>query len=236
MFGTSFCKEVWHHPSGNMITWQNHIVYTRKEDLLSLDIQTQFDKPVAWTNYNNDLVETCWLGNVKLISCLVLHGKKSNEVDVQKGIFFLFYQTAMEMLFWTHSCGQKGPMNQGPSFRLYVLLSGSFLEIGSLVFSENQHGVRGPCLVVVDRAGFFLKKSFCPENWEMGKNWAKNRVFWIYWEIWSSIFSEFGLWRNFMMFPVFLHKSHTWEKSGSWDMSQNALNQSDCTIFKLTIS
>ena len=33
-----------------------------------------------------------------------------------------------------------------------------------------------------------------------------------------------------------MHKSHTWENSGSWDMSQNALDQSDCSIFKLTIS
>ena len=43
-----------------------------------------------------------------------------------------------------------------------------FLGIGSLVFSETQHGVRGPCLVACDRAGFFLKKSFCPKNGENG--------------------------------------------------------------------
>ena len=55
-----------------------------------------------------------------------------------------------------------------PSFSLSTLLSGSFLGIGLLVFSETQHGVRGPCLVVRDRAGFFLKKSFCPKNGENG--------------------------------------------------------------------
>ena len=34
-----------------------------------------------------------------------------------------------------------------------------------------------------------------------------------------------------------MHKSHTWEKSGSWDMGRNTLDQSDCSIiFKLTIS
>ena len=33
-----------------------------------------------------------------------------------------------------------------------------------------------------------------------------------------------------------MHKSHTWEKSSYWDMGQNALDQSDCIIFKLTIS
>ena len=41
------------------------------------------------------------------------------------------------------------------SVLLSVLLSGSFLGIGSLVFSETQHGVRDPCLVVCDMAGFF---------------------------------------------------------------------------------
>ena len=35
---------------------------------------------------------------------------------------------------------------------------------------------------------------------------------------------------------VFLYRSCTWEKSGSWDMGQNALSQSDCRIFKSTIS
>ena len=43
-------------------------------------------------------------------------------------------------------------------------------------------------------------------------------------------------WSYFILFAVFLHWSHTWEKSGFWDMGQNALDQSDCRIFKLTIS
>ena len=33
-----------------------------------------------------------------------------------------------------------------------------------------------------------------------------------------------------------MHKSHTWEKSGFRDMGQNALDQSNCSILKLTIS
>ena len=33
-----------------------------------------------------------------------------------------------------------------------------------------------------------------------------------------------------------MHKSHTWENSGSWGMGQNALDQLDCSIFKLTMS
>ena len=50
-----------------------------------------------------------------------------------------------------------------PYFHLSVLPSGSFLGIGSLVFSETQHGVWGPCLVVRDRAGFFFKNLFAPK-------------------------------------------------------------------------
>ena len=33
-----------------------------------------------------------------------------------------------------------------------------------------------------------------------------------------------------------MDKSHIKENSGSWDMGQNALGQSDCRIFKSTIS
>ena len=49
-----------------------------------------------------------------------------------------------------------------------VLLSGSFLRIGSLVFSETQQGVRGLCVVVHDGAGFFFKNFFLSQNWENG--------------------------------------------------------------------
>ena len=38
---------------------------------------------------------------------------------------------------------------------LSVLLFGSFLRIGSLIFPGTQHGVRSPCRVVQDRARFF---------------------------------------------------------------------------------
>ena len=54
-----------------------------------------------------------------------------------------------------------------PSFHPSVFLSGSFLGIGSLVFSETQHGVRGLCVVVRDRTGF-KKTFFCLKNGENG--------------------------------------------------------------------
>ena len=58
-------------------------------------------------------------------------------------------------------------------FRSFVFLSGSFLGIGSLVFSEIQRGVRSLCVAVCDRAGFFLDffltKSFAPKIGQMGQ-------------------------------------------------------------------
>ena len=42
--------------------------------------------------------------------------------------------------------------------------------------------------------------------------------------------------QKFKLFSVFLHKSYSWKKSGSWDMGQNAVGQSDTKIFKSFIS
>ena len=42
-------------------------------------------------------------------------------------------------------------------------------RVGSLVFSETQHGVRDPCLIVCDRAGFFLKNLFAQKMGKMGQ-------------------------------------------------------------------
>ena len=52
---------------------------------------------------------------------------------------------------------------------LSVFLYRSFLGIGSLVFSGTQHGVRGPCGVVHDRARF-LENMFCAKNRENRPN------------------------------------------------------------------
>ena len=62
---------------------------------------------------------------------------------------------------WTPSCCWKGPMNKG----LSVLPYGSFLGIGSIVFSVTQHGVRGPYGVLHNRQ-VFRKKYFFPQNGE----------------------------------------------------------------------
>ena len=59
------------------------------------------------------------------------------------------------------------------SVRPSVLSYGSFLGIGSLVFSETQNGVRHPC-VVRDRTGFFGKNLFDPKMGNISQKWAKN--------------------------------------------------------------
>ena len=84
--------------------------------------------------------------------------------------YYYYYQTP--------GLGQKGPIKQGPSFRPSVhssvhpsfCLSVSFLRIGPLVFSETQHSVRSPYLVMCDRAIFFWEN---PHRAKMTKNGQK---------------------------------------------------------------
>ena len=73
-------------------------------------------------------------------------------------------------MFWDPWPWLEGSYELGSlclSFCSSVLPCRSFLGIGSLVFSETQHSVRRPCVVVRSKA-IFLKKSFCPQNWENG--------------------------------------------------------------------
>ena len=87
--------------------------------------------------------------------------------------FSLLFEETWISLYQYPGHGWKGPVNWGlsvlPSFCPFVPLSRSFLGIGSLVFSESQDGVRGPCVVVHD-SQIFCKKIFCPKN---GVNGAK---------------------------------------------------------------
>ena len=50
-----------------------------------------------------------------------------------------------------------------------TLLSGSYLGISSLVFYGTQHGVKTPCGLVHDRAGFFEHNIFVPEMGKTGQ-------------------------------------------------------------------
>ena len=69
----------------------------------------------------------------------------------------------------------------------------------------------------------FQEIFFCPKIGKMDSKWPKT-CFLNLLENLVVNFSEFGLYRNFIIFAVFLQKTFTWEKSGSGDMGQNALD------------
>ena len=125
-----------------------------------------------------------------------------------------------------------------PSCCSSVLLCGGFLGVGSLVFSGTQH-VFETYVVLCMTELEFLKKIFLLKK--LGK-WAEIGPEIGFLSLLKNIvinFSEFCLQWKFMLFALFLHKSHIYEKSGSWDMGQNALgvyNQSDWRTFKSTVS
>ena len=74
--------------------------------------------------------------------------------------FLSFLKSFLDPWLWPEGSCELGSVlpfafSSFHSFRPSVLLSESFLGIGSLDFSENEHGIRGLCVVVHDRAGFF---------------------------------------------------------------------------------
>ena len=104
-----------------------------------------------------------------------------------------------------------------------------------------------PELFLWIRVFLSILMSFCPSVWKVCWNWLisfflnfgmvletpvklymtagffeKKKMF--YWKIWSSTFSKFCLKWKFMLFTIFLPRSHIWGKSGSWDMGQKALD------------
>ena len=97
------------------------------------------------------------------------------------------------MLYWTLSLGRKGPIKLGPSVR-------KFLRIGSFVFSETEHGVRGPYIVMSDRAGFFGKNPHRAKMTKNGQKWPKNMVFGLFKKITSLVLSGICVKRKFLWF------------------------------------
>ena len=106
-------------------------------------------------------------------------------------------------------------------------LSESFFGIGSLCFSETQHGIRGRCSVERDRAIFFIY--FFPKNGpKIGFfNILENLAMTFSW-IWST--------KTFCIICCILAEIPFLGKIFSLDKCQNALGQSDCRIFKFTAS
>ena len=70
------------------------------------------------------------------------------------------------------------------------LPDGSYkVGFGSLAFSETWHGVRGPYIVVCDRAGFFGKNPHRAKMAKNGQKWPKNMVFGLFNKITSLVLS-----------------------------------------------
>ena len=94
-------------------------------------------------------------------------------------------------------------------------------------FFGTQHGARDPCGVL-----YFLRIMFCRQN---GENKPRpgffeciEKFFFFQFFIFLSIWSIMKVYITVIL--VCLNKCHIWENSGSWDMTQNALGQSDCGI------
>ena len=109
-------------------------------------------------------------------------------IRVYDGIRYLVLLDPRQELEGSYKIGSVCPSIL-PSILLSFRLSGSFLGIGPLVFSETQDGVRGSCLVVHDRAGFFKKSLFTPRMGKMSQkqgflNLLENLAINFFW-IWS---------------------------------------------------
>ena len=83
---------------------------------------------------------------------------------------------------------------------------------------------------------FPRKIHFCPNLGKKGPKWSQNRVFWIFWKIFSLVLLGNNLKWKLMLLFIFHLQSHIWQKSGSWIMSQNAVSQSNCRILWNIIS
>ena len=125
--------------------------------------------------------------------------------------------------------GQKGYMNKV----CLSFCSEVFLEL-ALQFFLELNMVLGAHVVLCMTARFF-EIMFCPKNadnkpspgfFECIGKFRFCSQFFIFLSIWSimKVYITVTL--------ACLNKFHIYENSGSWDMDQNALGQSDCKIFQ----
>ena len=103
-------------------------------------------------------------------------------------------------------------------------LSGCLLGIWSWDFSEFCHKLE--TLMKFCMTAWFFGKTFFAQKLE---KWAKD-----FFNLKRKLVSNFH-W-TCLFFVVSLHKSYIWKKSCSRDIGQHAPNQSDCMVFKGTIS
>ena len=104
-----------------------------------------------------------------------------------------------------------------PSFHLSII----FLGIGSLVFSETWHNVRGLYIVVCE-SWVFWKKLPSGKN---GQKWSKNMVFGLFKKITLLVLSGICVKSKVLWLINILRKLHAWEKSSSQVKAKMALSQ-----------
>jgi len=132
------------------------------------------------------------------------------------------------LIFW--KMGEKGPKR--PKNRVF----GPLRKIESLVFARN--GLKWSVLWLAN----FLRKSHIWENsrsrdlGQKGPKRPQNRVFDLLRKIDSLFFARNGLKWSVLWLANFLRKPHIWENSYSRDLCAKALDQSDRSIFQITIS
>ena len=102
------------------------------------------------------------------------------------------------------------------SFHLYV----HFLWIGSLFFSETQHAVRGPSIVICD-SWIFWKTSLLGKNDQKWSKMTQKRVFGLFKKTMSLVLSGICIKWKFLKFINILWKLHAWEKPSSQVIAKN---------------
>ena len=116
------------------------------------------------------------------------------------------------LFYWIPNSDRKGPMNYGPVFYPSVCPFDSFLGIGSLVFSETLHGIRGPCGDVNAGARYFWKIPIIKMT-ENRKKWQETG-FWDFENQLELVLSGNSVKPKFLWSINILQKVHAREKSG----------------------
>ena len=110
-----------------------------------------------------------------------------------------------------------------------------FLKNGPLLFSDCLHNGRWLEYLKSDRALFSRKIYFCPKLVKKGPEWSQNNFFYF-----LNIFVISFSWNNLkwmlILLLIFHHKSHFWQKSGSWVIGQSGVSQWNCRILQNIIS
>ena len=139
IFGKIFVPEIWAKMfSANQIAEYFNQTYLQHKSVICPDILH-----VDTNSHKLSLSKHSWVGTIK-------NGCGQSSYGTLYIVLYILDLAVAERILWNRRC---------PSF-LPVCLSGCFLGIGSLDFSEFWHGASNPYEVVCDRAGFFGKTCF----------------------------------------------------------------------------